>query len=67
MRDLFFLLQTKKDMFGFNRTQDYLILEKQFVNQQGFYASQRDLAWVEHLKAIGGPDNLKPAGMRWDW
>lgn len=24
--------------------------------------TQRDIDWVEYLKAIGGPDNLKPAG-----
>lgn len=50
-------------MFGFNRTLDYLVSERQQQTQQGSNLSQRDLEWVEYLKAIGGPDNLKPAGM----
>lgn len=54
---------SKVDMFGFNRKLDYLISERRFINNYSQVFSQRDLAWVDYLKSIGGPDNLKPAGV----
>jgi hypothetical protein len=57
-------LQTKldKDLYGFTRTTEYLIAEKDYLNSHRHVLLHRDMEWVEYLKAIGGPENLKPAG-----
>ena len=55
--------RARKDMFGFNRTLEYLQDERQLLLKQGDHLTVRDLEWVDYLKAIGGPDNLKPAGI----
>lgn len=47
----------------FTRTVDYLAAEKQHILSQVALLSQRDIAWVEYLKAVGGLDNLKPVGI----
>ena len=58
-------LQTKsqKDIYGFTRTVEYLIAERQHLAVQRSTLLARDMEWTEYLKSIGGPDNLKPAGM----
>jgi hypothetical protein len=52
----------EKDMFGFNRSLEYLLAERMYNLSQADFIIQRDLQWVEYLKQIGGADNLKPAG-----
>lgn len=56
-------VRIKKDLFGFNRTLDYLLSEKYHMVSKGYIHSQRDLEWVEYLKSVGGADNLKPCGI----
>jgi hypothetical protein len=53
----------QKDMFGFVRTLEYLLAERQYAatNMQKF--AQRDLQWFQYLKNIGGVQNLKRAGI----
>jgi len=53
----------RTDMLGFNCTFEYLEYEKTLHAQQGHITTQRDLEWVGYLKSIGGPENLKPAGV----
>lgn len=57
-------LQNKscKDIYGFNRTIEYLLQEKKTVFSQKNIIHNRDQEWVEYLKSIGGPENLKPVG-----
>eukprot|EP01035_Chromulina_nebulosa_P018191 gene18191-23852_t len=50
-------------MFGFNRTLDYLLAERNFIATNGEMHTQRDLEWIDFLKSIGGPRNIKPAGV----
>ena len=54
--------KTQKDMYGFVRPSSYLVLEKQFRSTRVGVAAQLDVDWVEYLKAIGGPGNVKPYG-----
>ena len=54
---------THTDLFGFNCTFEYQEYEKEFYAAQMERTSQRDLEWVGYLKSIGGPENLKPAGV----
>ena len=59
-------LQSKshsKDLMGFSRDIDYLLGEKVYNNANLYSTAKRDLEWVAYLKHIGGPDNLKPAGI----
>lgn len=53
----------QKDLLGFNCTYEYLVEELQMHTTQMAKLSQRDMDFVEYLKAIGGPENLKPAGV----
>jgi len=52
-----------RDSLGFECTIEYHLLEKSFALQQHNIRMKRDLEWVEYLKAIGGAENLKPAGI----
>jgi hypothetical protein len=54
--------KSQKDMYGFVRPTSYLVLERQFRTTRVGIAAQLDVDWVEYLKAIGGPSNLKPYG-----
>lgn len=54
---------TCKDLLGFNCSFEYLEYERAFHAAQMHQTSQRDLEWVGYLKSIGGPENLKPAGV----
>lgn len=54
-------LQT--DMLGFNCSFEYKLDERAFRAANFNATRQRDLEWVEYLKSIGGPENLKPAGI----
>ena len=51
------------DLFGFNCSFEYQEYERAFHAAQMQQTSQRDLEWVGYLKSIGGPENLKPAGV----
>lgn len=55
--------KSEKDMFGFVRTAEYLLVEKQHKLSKMKVWTQRDLEWIQYLKSIGGPENLKPAGV----
>ena len=55
--------KSDKDMFGFTRSGKYIQAEKKHKCGNMKFTVQRDLEWVEFLKAIGGPDNLKPVGV----
>lgn len=54
-------LQT--DMLGFNCSFEYKLDERAFRAASFNATIQRDREWVEYLKSIGGPENLKPAGI----
>jgi hypothetical protein len=51
------------DLFGFNCSFEYQKYEQEFHSTHGLVTSQRDIEWVGYLKSIGGPENLKPAGI----
>lgn len=50
-------------MYGFARTPEYLEKERIYLNKYASVFAQRDMEWVSYLKSIGGPENLKPAGI----
>lgn len=52
-----------KDLLGFNCTPKYHFSEREFHASQMAHTARRDLEWVGYLKSIGGPENLKPAGV----
>jgi hypothetical protein len=52
--------KSHKDVFGFIRTEEYLSQERQHHATRIDMSAQLDVDWVEHLKSIGGPVNLKP-------
>lgn len=54
---------TCKDIYGFNCTFEYQEYEKEYNASQVHITTQRDIEWVGYLKSIGGPENLKPAGV----
>ena len=51
------------DMLGFNCSFEYRLDERAFRASHFNVTNQRDVEWVEYLKSIGGPENLKPAGI----
>jgi hypothetical protein len=55
--------EVRRDLLGFHCSLEDLIDDKLHRHSQGSLTNQRDLEWVEYLKAIGGPENLKPAGV----
>jgi hypothetical protein len=55
--------KVQKDLLGFTCSFEYLVNEIKFRNSQLELINNRDLEWVEYLKSIGGPENLKPAGV----
>lgn len=55
--------EVRTDLLGFNCTFEYLEYEKTLHAAQMHLTSQRDVEWVGYLKSIGGPENLKPAGV----
>jgi len=55
--------KSHKDMFGFVRSIEYLQKERQYKATRVQIDAQRDMDWVQYLKSIGGPDNVKPSGM----
>eukprot|EP01041_Mallomonas_annulata_P009890 gene9890-20579_t len=55
--------KSDKDIFGFMRTRKYMLAERKLKVFNMKYVIHRDLEWFEYLKAIGGPENLKPAGV----
>jgi hypothetical protein len=57
-----FRKKSQKDMYGFIRSSDYLTAEREHRSTRIGAAAQLDLDWIEFLKAIGGPGNLKPYG-----
>ncbi len=73
-RDMLALKEVTKDKFGFSRTKEYILAEKSLkasaaskqilgkVDQESI-RQMRDLEFVNYLKAIGGVENLKPAGV----
>lgn len=50
-------------MLGFNCSFEYRLDEMAFRNTHLNTTTQRDMEWVAYLKSIGGPENLKPAGI----
>lgn len=50
----------QKDMYGFHRTLEHLLAERQHLgaNMQKF--AQRDLEWYHYVREVGGVHNLKP-------
>jgi hypothetical protein len=52
-----------RDMYGFARTKEYVAAEKKLNSAKVGINLQRDTEWCEYLKAIGGCENLKPAGV----
>ncbi len=52
-----------RDSLGFECSIEYHILEKLQSTQQHAIRMKRDMEWVDYLKAIGGAENLKPAGI----
>jgi hypothetical protein len=53
----------KTDMLGFNSSVEEILSEQALRQQTRVTTMQRDLEWVDYLKSIGGPENLKPAGI----
>lgn len=53
----------RKDLYGFTRTREYLLEERKFMLSRCFQYSSRDLDWIDYLKSVGGPENLKAAGI----
>ena len=53
----------QKDLLGFNCTFDYKLKEQMALTTNALVTNQRDIEWVAYLKSIGGPENLKPAGI----
>jgi len=52
-----------RDMYGFARTEQYVAEERRYQSETGEVTKRRaDLEWIQYLKAIGGPGNVKPAG-----
>lgn len=54
--------KNEKDMYGFARPASYLVAERQYRSDIIDVAAQLDMDWVEYLKSIGGPSNMKPYG-----
>lgn len=57
-----FRKKSQKDMYGFIRSDAYLMSERMHRSTRIGAMAQLDLDWVEYLKSIGGPANLKPYG-----
>lgn len=57
-----FRKKSQKDMYGFIRSTDYLVSERLHRSSRIGVHAQLDLDWIEYLKSIGGPANLKPYG-----
>lgn len=55
-------LKSQKDMYGFLRSAEYIETEREGLLTTAEAIAKRDLDWVNYLKAIGGAENLKPAG-----
>jgi hypothetical protein len=53
----------QRDLLGFNCTFDYKLKEQTALSTNASITNQRDIEWVAYLKSIGGPENLKPAGV----
>lgn len=49
----------KNDLFGFQRSDEYLQTDKDFHKLQSSAVQSRDMDWVEYLNNIGGADNIK--------
>ncbi len=54
--------KSKKDMYGFLRTVEYLQNERHNFALNVSDVARRDQDWVTYLKSIGGAENLKPSG-----
>lgn len=54
--------KSEKDVYGFSRPLSYLVAERQYRSDIIDLAAQLDIDWVEYLKSIGGPSNIKPYG-----
>jgi len=57
---------TKKltDIYGFIRNESYMLQDQYYALKQiQDIITNRDLQWISYLKSIGGPDNIKPAGI----
>lgn len=55
-------MKSQKDIYGFLRSAEYIEAEREALQCTSQKVAKRDLAWVRYLKAIGGVENLKPAG-----
>jgi hypothetical protein len=55
--------KSRTDLLGFSCTFEHLEYEKAFHAAHLQHTTQRDIEWVGYLKSIGGPENLKPAGV----
>ncbi|KAJ1419579.1 rab-GTPase-TBC domain-containing protein [Ochromonadaceae sp. CCMP2298] len=51
------------DLLGFSCSFEYRAFERASHAAHEVQNSLRDVEWVGYLKAIGGPENLKPAGV----
>lgn len=51
------------DLLGFVISMEEYLEEDKVRHAQFAVMQQRDLEWVQYLKNIGGPENLKPAGV----
>ena len=51
------------DLLGFVISMEEYIEEDKIRQSQFSAMQQRDLEWIQYLKSIGGPENLKPAGV----
>jgi hypothetical protein len=63
MKKLELSTKLKTNLLGFNCSLDEILSEQAYRHATQTTTSQRDLEWVEYLKSIGGPENLKPAGI----
>lgn len=52
-----------RDLFGFHCSLEEHKAAIELHRQTSELRDQRDREWVEYLKSIGGPENLKPAGI----
>lgn len=50
-------------MLGFGCSFEYQAEERALRQANTETIHQRDMEWVAYLKSIGGPENLKPAGI----
>jgi hypothetical protein len=56
-------IRNRKDLYGFNRSLDYLASERQHLSSTTVATNKRDLDFLQYMKGIGGTDNIKGDGV----